>query len=500
LSYINEIKEEFEGLSHSTTWELITNRTYGDYYHLLHPCRVEDHVLEKYIPDSISVSEILPRVQQKKKDLAKKYDISKFPPDREPGFLGQAALYEVVREFQEDLSYYLHSGHQRGDSSWHEGFGLFDTLIGITYLRDFFGFDRVDPLQLIFEVSTPSKVIIKLEKIWMYRLITNISALVPRITDNQLTREIMKNLIQIQDAWGLTKARIQEWTGLRREDTEFYRQLMSVMGLVHRCRLVPKNTGIVRTLRVNSSLTKRVNAEDLLCSSWHDNNRCFISFNYSMQDDVEGDCFTFEAYTQNIDNYDSKLKLWTIPNHDEVAKQECDIHNLFCNSDLTLPDNSAALTERDVVFIALLASMPVEFHPEWKKDVVRRLVKGCGIPLEEAELGLRNIFRKHLIRHQYTFALGNDRMQSLIYFNDSIKKTLPFLGDVLPNVPQSVLRANDSMTCGSMYIYYPPYLIEDIRYFINSKLEESDLNSAVYDLQEWKHAETSNILSLLPFS
>ena len=70
MSYISRIKKEFEGLTHSPAWELITNRTYGDYSHLVHPCRIDTKLLEKYLPNSFKPEEILPVVQQNKKMLA----------------------------------------------------------------------------------------------------------------------------------------------------------------------------------------------------------------------------------------------------------------------------------------------------------------------------------------------------------------------------------------------------------------------------------------------
>ena len=150
-------------------------------------------------------------------------------------------------------------------------------------------------------------MIIKLEKIWLYRLFTNISANIPRITDDETACEIMKKLVRVQDGWGLTVARIQDWTGLNLKQAKYYRTLVAAIGFVHRCRLVSKNTGIVRVLTMNSSLSKKISAEDLLCSSLSDSENCFVSVNYKLKNHVE-DFFEFEAYTQNIENFDHKSK------------------------------------------------------------------------------------------------------------------------------------------------------------------------------------------------
>ena len=328
MSYISRIRNEFLGQNHSTIWESITERTYGSYDHLIHPCRADKRILQRYLPESMKPDEILPLVQEKKKQLAKQYNIKKFPPDREPGFIGQAALFAVVQETIDDLSYYFNSVFERGDNTWLEGFGLFDTLIAFTQIRRLMGFDDIDILQAIFESRSPSKVIIKLERIWMYRLFTNISSLIPRITDNEITCEIMKNLVKVQDARGLTIGRIRKWTGLSQRQAKFFRVIVAGTGLVHRIRLVSKNTGIVRQMKMNSSLSKHLSAEDLLCSSWKDSEKCFGSVTYHWRDEVDNH-FDFEAYVHNIENYNHSLKSWIIPDHPSTIRSLDEINHLF---------------------------------------------------------------------------------------------------------------------------------------------------------------------------
>ena len=46
-------------------------------------------------------------------------------------------------------------------------------------------------------------------------------------------------------------------------------------------------------------------------------------------------------------------------------------------------------------------------------------------------------------------------------------------------------------------IYYPKYLADDMQNYIMKTLNESDMNVDVYDILEHKHADTSNIFSLM---
>lgn len=495
---IKDVKKEFGGIRHSTLLEQITRRIHGPYDTLVHPCRAEKSLLVKYIPDTMNVDELLTHVTQKQKDLARRFNISKFPSDRKPGFLGQAAMFETFRESGEDFSFYFNGIYERGDASWLDGFGLLDTLIGFTYLRQYFGFEEVDIVQRIFESIAPSEVILTFEKNWMYRVITNISALIPRVVENHYTREVMKNLVKIQDAMGPTVSRVAKWTGLSRQRATRIRDIVTVTGLVHSQSLVPKNTGIVLKLTRSQSIQKKTGAEDLLCTSLKENSDCFISITYHFRDAIDGEALEFEAYAHNIDNYDAQTGLWTIRKNSSKARSVSDIYPLFSNSDITLPDNEAAPTDRDILFIALLKSMAIEHKPHWKREMLQWLVNGYGIPQKIAEKGLRNVFRKHMIRHQYSFVLCNDRHNLLALFEDSSKNTIPFIAEILSAAPTVVLRANNPMTYGCLYIYYPPYLSQDLHNLVISAISETGVNAEVFEIKASKYAETADLLDLIP--
>ena len=218
--------------------------------------------------------------------------------------------------------------------------------------------------------------------------------------------------------------------------------------------------------------------------------------NYKLREDVEN-FFDFEAYVHNLENFDHQSKEWTIPDHLQTVLNKQEILELFSNGDLTIPDNDVVPTNRDLLFIALLQSMPVEYHPYWKDDVIKRLVKGCGIPQRDAELGYRNVFRKNMVRHAYTFVVSGDRKHILIAFKDHLKKTLPFLTRVITSTPLGMLRANFDLTNGMMYFLYPRKLAKRFENFITDAIVDTDVNASAYHVLEWKHAETSNLLALI---
>jgi hypothetical protein len=85
----------------------------------------------------------------------------------------------------------------------------------------------------------------------------------------------------------------------------------------------------------------------------------------------------------------------------------------------------------------------------------------------------------------------------MILFDDMSKKTIPFVAQVVSNVPVCVMHANFNLTDGALYIFYPKYLYNSMQNFISKTISKTDINADVYDILEAKHAETSSILSLL---
>ena len=58
------------------------------------------------------------------------------------------------------------------------------------------------------------------------------------------------------------------------------------------------------------------------------------------------------------------------------------------------------------------------------------------LPKDEVEKSIRNVLRKNMVRNQYShYALMEDREVFTIIFDDTNKKTIPFLGEVLQNLP-----------------------------------------------------------------
>jgi hypothetical protein len=384
--------------------------------------------------------------------------------------------------------------------SWFDGFGLFDTLIGFNRLMDYYGLEQVDIVAQIFQSITPTEVILKHEKNWFYRVFTNIAAVAPKVYQNPNTLLAAKHLTRVQDSQGPTVSRVSRWTGLNRREATMLRAVIGSTGIVHLQRLVPRNTDIVRTMTKERALSKKISAEDSLCAPLKGESDCFVRISYEFRDNTDGDAFDIEAHAHNFDNYYATPGRWTVPKRLGEARSVKDIYGLLSSGDHLFPEKGGRATERDILIMALLSSMYVEHKPNWPREQLQWLVKGFGVPQDEAERGLRSINRKRMVRHLYSFVVSHDRHRLLVLFDDAAEKTIPLLGRIIPLPPVVNLSTNEIMTYGMLSAFYPPYLAETITESVVEAIAEEDVDAQVFEVKAWKQAQTANLLSLIDYS
>ncbi|MHA1908315.1 MAG: hypothetical protein ACW98Y_13535 [Candidatus Thorarchaeota archaeon] len=497
MSYIGRIKEELSGMSYHAIWQFLMKKTYGDYDFLVHPCTVPRETLRRHLPKAISVEEAIAKITLKQKELARRLNIPILPSDRQAGFIGQSALYEILQNGRYDLSMYFDNIFETQKKMWVEGFGLLQSLASVCYIRRYFNCPPLDLVKYVIEPLNPNTITILWDKNWMHRIITNIQSLSPFLPYNNDTYDVLMKLVRIQDARGANPSRVAEWTGKTRRQATRLLDVMSMCGLIHQYILEPKNTGLVRKFSKNTSTSKMIPFIEILCTSVDDGADYFITSTCDFKDPHDNKCLTTESFACNIENFNLEERFWSLGKPDHVANSIDDIYSLFHNSDCTVPENTKPITNRDIFYIAMLLSMPVENLPKKKSEAVRRISAGCGIPLDEVELGVRNILRKNLIRNLNTFIPSHDRQILFVLFDDTKKKTIPFLGKIIPSAPMTELKANDDMSCGAVFTYYPSYLSCDMRLHVESTLSECDVNGEIFIMKNFKRTGTAHLLSLI---
>ena len=77
------------------------------------------------------------------------------------------------------------------------------------------------------------------------------------------------------------------------------------------------------------------------------------------------------------------------------------------------------------------------------------------------------------------------------------ERVIPFLGDVLPNLPLFWLRSNSDLSYGHLFEHHPDYLSNDIRNLIETSMKEHDVNCEVFVTKSWAFGFPGSILRLV---
>jgi len=483
------------------TWGILDKKmSGGEYRTLVHPCSMKKNQLRKLIPHSFDVDDVLDPLPTKQKEIARRLNISKLPSDRPSGMLGQTALFEIMRNKGFDFKRYLDGFYDNWKRSHQEGHALLFTLGYIYYIRRFFGYTPIDLVSYLLEPVTRYQLAITWDENWLNRILTNIFSVTPDNLSNKQIHQVLRKLTCIQDGWGATVSRVTKWTGSSRTDASHLVEIMRSSWMEHYYRIVCKNTGTVKVLTKSQSKWTTVPSHFSYCRSLKDDEGYFISFTDIVKNDAEGKYYELEAMNMNVELYDLKEKVWRINPSPHVSQSVDDIHAILQNGDHTVPDNTIQPTRRDLLFIAILTGMNTSHHPNKRKEIMEWFTKGYEIPKEEAEYGVRNVLRKNMVRNQYTYPAFMDLEREFftITFDDKSKKVIPFLGDVLPNLPFFSLQTDVEMSYGHIFEYHPSHLSCEMRNIIESSMKEHDVNGELFVLHSWGYGYPGSILQLVP--
>jgi hypothetical protein len=500
VSYIPRIKEEFLDKSMFQAWQIVSKRAFNITHTLVHPCNMKKELLRELIPQRFDMDEVLGLLPLKQKEIAKRLNIAMLSSDRPSGMLGQTALFEVLRNRGFDFKYYLDGFWDQWYRSQSEGYTLLYALGYLYYIRRFFGHPPIDLVKYVIEPITRVQPAMTWDENWYTRLTTNMLNVTPTFLSNNLVHEILRNLMNLQDGWGMTVPRVKEWIDVSTSDAKHLVDVIRSGWTEHRYRLVSKNTGTVKVFTKSKSQWKSIPSYFTTCTSLQDDEDYFIYCTDVFRNDAEGKYFETEAINTNIELYDLENQVWRLNPSTHEARSVEDIYALLPTGDHLLPDNDIPPTRRDILSIALLTAMNTDSHSKKNQEIMNWFTNGYGIPKKEAENGVRNVLRKNMLRNQYTqYAIMEpDRESFAILFDDKSKKTIPFLGEVLPNLPMSWFQTDREMECGYLADYHPPYLSCDLRNLIESSLKEHDVNGELFLVHSWGLGQPGSILRLLP--
>ena len=499
VSYIQEIKQEFLDKSMFQTWEIMGKRIVGYKATLVHPCNMKKELLRELIPRNFNTDEILQLLPLKQKEIARRLNIAKLSSDRPSGMLGQLALFEVLRNKGFDFRSYLEDFYVSWDRSQEEYYTLLYALGYLYYIRRFFVQQPIDLVKYLIEPITRVHLSMTWDSNWYVRLTANMLGITPVYLSNKHIHQILSKLMGLQDGWGMTVPRVVEWTGVSQSYAKHLTDVIKSGWLEHRYRIVSKNTGTVKVLTRSQSKWKTLPSFFSTCTSLQDNEDYFISYTDVFKKDAEGKYFEMESVNTNVELYDLKDQVWKLSPSSRECKSVDDIHALLKTGDHLVPNSNVVPTKRDVLFIALLTAMDTSAYSKKNQKIMTWFNKGYGIPKKEIQNGVRNVLRKNLLRNQYTIyaTMEGDRESFTLTFDDKSKKVIPFLGEVLPNLPVSWIQLDHKMGYGILFDFHPPYLSCDLRNLIESSMREHDVNGELFVHQSWGFGHPGSILQLI---
>lgn len=466
---------------------------------LLHPNSMTREQICDMVPPRFNVEEILSLLPAKQKEIARRIDISGLPRDRPPGLLGQAALFEVLKDKGFDFKSYLNNFYRNWDYGGPKENALLFLLGYIYYIRRFFGAPELDLVKIYLEHQKLHQLALSWDENWVVRIFMNSTKYIPNNLVDMHIHRIVSELVCLQDARGMTVDRVTKWTAVSRPKASHLMDIIRSSWVEHRYRIVSKNTGTVKVLTKSKASGNAIPSFHCTCTSFRDNQDYFISMTDVLKKDAEGKCLEREAWNTNIELYDVKDQTWKLSQAKHIAHAVDDIYTLLKTGDHHVPDNPTSPTRRDFLFIALLAGMETSHHSRKKQEIIRWCTKGYGIPREEAEHGIRNVLRKNMVRNQYTHygIAGPEREYFIILFDDKSSKTIPFLGEVLPNIMWSWFQTDVEMSYGLVFVSHPTYMTLPLRNLIETSMRDHDVNGEIFHLHSWTYGQPGSILRLV---
>ncbi|MHA2426008.1 MAG: hypothetical protein ACXAEF_14555, partial [Candidatus Thorarchaeota archaeon] len=437
------------------------------------------------------------KIRIKQKELARRFNIPLLPSDREPGYIGQAALFEILQNARCDFSLYIEDYHNKQIKMWEEGFGLLHILGTLYEVRKYFECPPLDLVRHILEPLNPNTITILWDQNWMHRVLTNAQAMKPYLPYDEMSHTVLKNLVRVQDSRGLTISQVVNWTDLSRKQANRLFDTMTTCGLIHSYVPVMKNLNLSYKVEKNTSPSSEMCEQETLCTSLDDGNDYFLRVSYIHSKNAGKQDINISGLVCNIENYIVEEREWKVPRDSPDVNDILELSKLYHNSDMTISINNRKITRRDLFYVALLQSMPMEVYRKKLDECILRISKGCKIPRKEVELGLRNVLRKNLVRSQYSIIPSHDRHFLFIHFDDEQRKTLDMLGRILPRVPVAYLHSNHSFDYGLVGVVFPTYLACDAREVIQSAVAKSEVNTEVFSLKSFKRGGTANLLRII---
>ncbi|TFG27366.1 hypothetical protein EU528_12985 [Candidatus Thorarchaeota archaeon] len=485
------LARKFIGISDGQIDEEIETLRVGKEYTLIHPLSAPAETLERLLPTNINIDEILRKIPEKQKEIAHRIDISKLPSDRPPGFIGQAALFEVMREMNCDFSFSL------SNDDLTEEFLFFQVLAKSQFSVDFLGYEKDHfSVDLYFEPWDRGRRSDRRTKIWTDRIL---SVYFFRIQQNldfyrkPELRTIIKQTLKIQDKRGSTTSRVQNWLNCSISKAKKINKIFNSFSLVHRINTLNlPRAGLVRTVQESKIVPKPTNLEFWFHGTkMKDNSPTFLVGKIDRKSQGEDRTLELEAVRLNSEMYDDRLSRWSFPQDFSDIQSVNTLHQLFDYSNLNAIDTEIAISERDLFYLGISR---MSYYNRLTYDEISRYL---DVQVSDVQDAFRNLFRKKLIRNIFKPCASGLSEFIVIGVDDNPNCIIPFLGSVVQVAPTSTLRVSRDFNHACMWHNLPKYLVNEFTTKVNQIGRECNVDPDIFKITTFKPFHLSSIMSLL---
>jgi hypothetical protein len=467
-------------------------------YELRHPLTINRMELASILPPELDIEEVLKLTKMKQKHLAKIVDVDSLPVDRDPGYIGQIALFEALREFKFDTSFVVGHTEYEWDKS---GFTLLHLLLRQLFINNELGYHDLDFISGLAKSKYGDQSDMRYEQLWLDRVVRNASRLNTRIETmrHDMLRKICEKLHTTHNWTDISTSQIRKLCGCSRNQAKNLKALLISTGVTRRFSISTKKLGLVRSYRKDLRNPQSNTSFLMKCRKVATNSLEYISFHLDFPSRIDCPHFDTTIRTSNISLFNDKVGKWSLRKPQMKKRDLTDFKrfHIYPDSPSTFPHN---IRQRDVFIAAILTvldSITINSMPCSLEKYISHYAK---IEIEEVTKGLRAIRRKKIVLPVYD---SRNLVSNFTYFlflsQDSSKKIIPYISSIAESVPICQFHVNDDANALEGWSLIPSYIESDFIRLESDLQNTFDIDRELFVVELIRHYSSSALMSLVPY-
>ncbi|MFW9844316.1 MAG: hypothetical protein ACFFEV_07060, partial [Candidatus Thorarchaeota archaeon] len=455
-------------------------------YKLCHPLTTDKTILRTFIPKELDIDEILKLTRLKQKELAKEIDFNTLPVDRNPGYIGQIALAEVIREFEYDTSYVARISEYVWDKS---GFTLLHQLLRQHFINTELGYGDSDLISGLIKSKEGHQEEVRYEQLWLDRVMRNTGKLFLQVDymRNKLLRVFGERVMGDRKWTKISTSYIQKLCNCSRNQARRLKAFLTAFQFNRIFSPFAPNLGISWSF---SKTVKRPasNVANLIqCSNLENSTKEYISLTLDIPSRIDTPLLDYGLKSMNLTLYDERSEMWTLKQSLSNATSFKDCSLFRSEIDSNPINKNHNVNQRDVFLSAFLLTLDLPTIEMMPCSLEKYVSHYCRLDTEEVERGLKAVRRKNLIATEYEshpLLPEYDIIQSSS--QDSPKKIIPYLTSMAESTPATSFVVSEQADCFFGWICIPKNLLKDFLLMEKTFQDTYDLEREIHAVNQFQ--------------